>query len=425
MALREEEKWWIEERLEEIVQHLKPRETIMRLRERFPNIVDEEDVDNVLLKYKTPREQTIAVVDLLKTRPREGLVAFREVISVTSPALGSLLWPAGYRILWFSPTPRDAAMVVHLLQQYSDISFHPVEDGGLGHLVRRSSGGVFGDDSALLTLAFPTRPELFQQMLKEMCREEKKIDLVILTSHCEAMGTEIPAGQSVVPHSFKDGETTISCRTAERIKHLQTTLNGRVKEAIWQTERTKMYDKEAYMNYCSVWLARLYIELNRSRERGQRSDWIERQGIKVKEKGGMVCQIPEWETGELAGYVLNQRRTWHIDSTSQLGIAPNPTLLTHVTQKIDKFNSFPTPPQSTPPSGVVFNPLTTGGEGVLSMEANQFFQTCSTELASEDTEWLASLAVCYDHTSDTLHLSSHTSVTMAMDIVHMLMDIRK
>ena len=422
MALSEKEKWWLEEQREEILDNLRPRETFRQLLILFPDLFDSQDEDNIFLKSQTPREQSGALLDLLKTRPREALQAFRRVVSTLSPSLGALLWPVSLRLLWLCRSPRHAAMVVHLLKTFASTEFLDTEEGGPCFLVRRSSGGALGDEGALLTLAFPTTPEQFPQMLQEVCAQREKTDLVVLTGSCEALVPGLPAGKAVVPLSSRERDSTVSCRAAERVRHLQTTLQVRLEEgAAWQRDHRKLYSRHTYLDYCSAWLARLCVEVTQT----ERSAWMERHGVARKRGGGVACRVPEWETGELARHVLRERRSWSVDHASPLGVSPNPSLLSRVSERIASFDGFPSPVEPSPPAGPGFNPLTTvGGEGVSSPNASLFFKTCSAQLPT-DCDWLACLAVCHDVFSDSWELAAHTSVTMAMEVVQMLMAISR
>ena len=412
MALTEKEKWWLEEHLEELVEHLDPRETITRLRTLFPDSFDSQDADNVLLKHQTPLEQTGALVNILKTRPREALQAFYQVVSIYQPSLASLLWPVSYSVHWLTPSPWHAAVVVYLLNTFTNTRFLPSQDGGPGFLVRRSFGGAFGKVGVSLTLAFPSKPDNFPSMVRETC---KQANFVILTGSCESLGPRLSAGGAVVPLSATDSQGTVFCRAAQRVRDLQATLEGRVRRATWLEGHRKLYSQRAYLDYWSAWLGRLYVEMNR--EEG--SKWMERQGV-AKDGGGVASRVQEWETGELARHVLSGGRGWNVNHTSPLGISPNPELVTRVLEKVDRSDTFPSPIDQSPPSTPVFNPLSTSSDGISSPNASLFFRTCSSQLAT-GTDWLACLGLCYDMTFDTPELSAHTSVTMAIEIVQMLM----
>ena len=419
MALSEKEKWWLEEHREEIVEYLAPRETVKKLRNQFPELFDGRDVDDIILKHVTPREQSEALLDLLRSRPREALQAFRHVLSSLTPHLASQLWPVTRRLLWLCPSPAHAAVVVHLLKRFTRTEFVEPQDGGPVWLLRRSSGGALGAEGALLTLAFPHRPGMFHEMLPDVLRE--KADIVVMTGSCEALVPGLSAGQAVVPLSLGEGGSTTVCRAAERVRDHQNTLRTRLEQAPWKKDVHQMYTDSSYMDYCSVWLARLYVEM--TDPSGGNSGWVESQGVVRLEGGGVACRIPEWGSGELARHLLGERRTWRVDPTSPLGIAPTPAITSRITQKIHNFDSFPSRLETTPPCVPVFNPLSTGtgkdGE-ISSPEAAQFFKTCSAKLPA-DSQWLACLSLCHDIHSDNLELSTHTAVTMAIEVLQMLM----
>lgn len=416
MALKEGEKWWLEEHREELTEHVNARETIARLRTLSPELFDSQDEDDILLRHQTPREQTGALLDLLTTRAREGLNAFRQVVSIFQPSLASLLWPVSYQVLWLCPSPQHAAVTAHLLKRFTNTEFLSSQEEGPGYLSRRSYGGAFGNDGTLVKLVFPTRPEHFPQMLRDTCSEMEQSNLVILTGCCEARGPGLPAGQVVVPLSAGEEGQRVSCRAAGRVRDLQVTLETRLRNAVWREEHAELYRRHAYLDYCSAWLERLYVEMTRA----SHSTWMETQGVAEDERGGVVCRIPEWGTGELANYVLTERRSWNVDHTSPLGISPRPDLVSHTSEKISRFDSFPSPMSPTPPSAPVFNPLSTGGDGVESPPASQFFTACSSQLS---TAWLACLAVCHHSHYDNPHLSAHTAVTMAMEIVQIFVSM--
>ena len=419
MALSEKEKWWLEEHLEELTEHLDPRETITRLRTLFPDLFDSKDEDEILLRHVTPLEQTGALVNLLKTRPTEALQAFHQVLSICQPSLASLLWPVSYSILWLCPSPQHAAMAAYLLKTFTDTDFLPPRQGGPGHLLRSSCGSGFGKEGTLVTLAFPSRPEHFPEMVSEMFKQTEQANLVILTGSCEPLGPGVSPGHAVVPLSAGDGEETVACSTALRVRDLQGRLEARLVNAVWLKEQSNVYSRCAYLDYCSAWLTRLYVEMTAGTKS---SDWMERQGVTREQRGGVACPFPEWEMGELARHVLTRGRGWNVDHTSPLGISPNPELVSRVREKVGRYGSFPSPINPIPPTTPLFNPLSTTSDGVSSSYASHFFKTCSAQLAT-GTDWLACLGACHDTTSDTPELSTHTSVTMAMEIVQMLMSI--
>ena len=412
-------KQWLNDHEEALVEQLDPEEMVRGLRTMCPTYFDQRDRDDVLLKYSTPRERTEKLVDILRTRTPEVLEAFQQLITTLYPDLASTVQPVSYHILWLCPSARHAAMVVHILELYSGTQFLQVEEGGPDHLIRRSSGRALGVTGASVKLVFPIRPELFPRMLAETVRTRDRVDLAILTGHCEALGPRVPVGQAVIPASSSERGTTIPCPTAEKLQREKVGFEG----ASWAPEQARLYMKHAYMDYCAVWLGRLYVELT-STARGQRSGWLERLGW--EEEGGLQNErnvsllarcLPEWGTGQLARNLLRERRTWQRDINSPLGLAPKEALSSCLCEKKKHFNGFPAVIGSHAPSGLVFNPISPpgGGGDVTDDNTHQFYQTCHNSLRS-DADWLACLSVCHDILTDCHELTAFTAITMAMEV---------
>ena len=417
MALSEQEKQWLEENREEIMENLNPKETIRRLR-KISDVLDARDEDDVMLRHHTPRDQTGALLDLLRSRSREALKAFRPVVTSLHPQLASRLWPDGYCLLWLCPSAHHAAMAAHLLERFTNTKLLPPQDGP-EFLVRRSLGGAFGYEDALLTLVFPLKPERFPDILSEALLEAA--NLVVMTGSCEALVAGLPVGQPVVPLSVGEGEAAIVCGAAQTVREQRMTLGTRLKDAVWRTELLKKLHKQnGYMNYCSAWLARLHYELATE----QRSQWMERQRLS-REDIGSCCQIPEWASGELSRHVLKERRSWRVNPDSPLGITPDPAITARISQKL---HSFPSPVKDTLPTDhVLFNTLSTEAgdkEDISSQDAAAFYRACSTQL-SADTEWLACLCLCHDPHSDSQELPAHTAISTAAEIVKIFMSRKR
>lgn len=419
----EEARRWLNENEEAIVENLDPKKAVQQLMRACLEDFSERDKDDVLLNYRTPRERTEKLVDILRTRALEALEAFREIIITQQPQLAEILQPVRYQVTWLCPSAKHAAMAVHLLESYSETRFLAAEDGGTEFLVRRSSG-AFGQSDTQVKLVFPVRPELFSHMLAETVMSRECAQLVVLTGACETLKSGIPPGQAVIPLSSSGGRSSVRCPTAHWARDHRGELTGRLKGASWMTELSCLYRDNAYLDYCAAWLGRLYVELV-AVEKGQRSSWLEQLGWReggVEGNSALMSHLlPDWDTGHLARHVLRERGTWRCDPSSPLGLAPTQPLLARLLQRKSDFNGFPSLIGQRAPHGPTFHSLSASGDGggdVTDTPTHQFYRACSDHL-TPDTDWLACLTVSHDAASDSHQLTACTAVTMAMEVALM------
>ena len=426
MASEEDDREWLEVHEEAIIEQLDPARALPLLRHECPNGLDSRDEDDILLKHVTPRERTEALLAVLHERTPEAREALRRVIFRLHPHLARVIQPVRYQVLWLTPSPQHAAVVVHVLETYAESKFSPVEEVAPECLVRW--GFVFGEKDVLVKLVFPVKPELFSDMLAEAVRErrEERVNLALLTGSCDAVSPEATIGQALIPTSASKGGCLVGCLTAERVKGRRESLRQRLGEASWRSELRELYKRHAYMDYCAVCLGRLYADLQ-CRAGGERSQWLEMFGWGeggVQNESNRAClsaKLPEWETGRLANCVLREKRTWRVDASSPLGLAPREDLLSRISEKKGWYDHFPALIEGSAPSGPVFSPLSTPGEGGVAMDTNtqEFYEACSQRLGPE-TAWLACVCVCNDSASASHELTAFTSVTMAMEVVQLL-----
>ena len=421
----DEARSWLTEHEEAIIELLDPEKAVERLRRECPDDFSQRDRDDVLLGYQTPRDRTEKLVDILRTRAPEALEVFREVIITHHPQLAAIIQPVNYRILWLCPTAEHAAMASFVLESYSETRLLGVEEGGPDSLVCRSSGLAFGRNDVLVKLVFPVRPELFPVMLSETVNRRERVELVLLTGGCEALRPDIPAGAAVLPSSAREGEHSVSCPTAVWVRDHKAELQREIERASWKTGHSRIYRETAYMDYYAAWLGRLYIELT-GVQRGQRSSWLGqvgwREGGVDRNSDLMSRLLPDWDTGRLAQHLLREKRTWRCDPSSPLGMAPTESLLSRLHQRRTQLETFPSVIGQCAPSDPTFRSLSAPEEGgdVTDTHTHQFYRACSEQLLP-NAQWLSCVCVCHDTASDSHKLTSFTAVTMAMEVVQMLL----
>lgn len=426
MASNVEGKEWLENYTDYIVKCLNPVKVVRGLRKMCPDGFDARDKDEILLKYHTPRERSEALLELLLKRTPEAREAFRQIIMTVHPHLGTIIQPVQFCVLWLSPSAVHAAMVVYVLERFAKTEFFSVEEGGPGFLAR--SGFAFGRKDVLIKLVFPVKPELFSDVLAETVQERRgeRMCLAVLTGVCDALVPGVAVGQAVIPTSASEGGHLVHCHTAERLKGLQAGMQERLDNALWQSDLTELYKKYAYMDYYAACLGRLYAELMCA-VGGHRSVWLEQFGWGkggVESERNRTClamKLPDWDTGQLAKHVLKERQTWKTNPSSPLGLAPKEALLSRIKERKGWYDEFPSVIGAHAPSGPVFNPLSApGGDGdVTDTNTHMFYEACFRHLGPQ-TAWLACECVCHDAGSSSHELTAFTAVTMAMEVVQLL-----
>lgn len=408
---------------EDIVELLDPVKAVLMLRMMCPEGFDKTDQETVL-GHVTSRERSDALLGILHTRPPEVSEALLQIIMMSNPRLAAKIQPVRCCVLWVCQSAQHAAMAVHVLETFSKTKFLPVQNRGSNFLVRR--GYAFGKEDVLIKVVFPVKPEFFSDMLSGTVQQsdEEKIHLALLTGVCDAMVSPVSVGQAVIPPSSKDGGSVVYCRTADRVKNVMENLRERISRARWLSRLTQPgpYRESAYLDYCAACLGRLHVELC-SRIW---SEWLTRfgwqEGEDAQSERNRAClstQFPDWESGKLARYVLRERQTWRTDPASPLGLAPKEGPLSRVIERKCWYDEFPSPIEHTP-SGPIFNPLSTPGCGgdVTDINTHKFYEACSR--LEPKIPWFACLCVCHDAVSSSHEHTVFTAVTMAMEVVQLI-----
>lgn len=415
-------KEWLQTHTEDIVQHLDPEKAVLKLLINCREGFDKTDQEAVLVK-STSLERTETLLQILETRPSEVIEAFRQIVMTCHPRLAAIIQPVRFRVLWLCHSAQHAAMAVHVLETFSETKFLPVQGGGPKFLVRR--GCAFGQKDMLIKVAFPVKPEFFSDMLAETVqqRDEEEIHLAVLTGVCDAIVPWTSVGQAVIPSLARDEGSLLHCRTADRVKNLTENLRDRISSSRWLSRLTEPgpYRECMYLDYCASRLGRLYVELCSGMESAWLSQfgWQEGDALSESNRACLSRQFPDWESGKLARYVLKERQTWRTDPTSPLGLSPKQDLLSRIIERKCWYNEFPSPIDPTP-SGPIFNPLSTPGCGgdVTDTNTHQFYKACS-HLETR-IPWFACLCVCHDAVSSNHEHTAFTAVTMAMEVVQLI-----
>lgn len=354
-----------------------------------------------IMALPTPSERNEEIInEIRRGRGPDALPRFisalRPIHFTLSEKLASKVWPFRTQVLWFVESPTHAAVVVDLLGEARDYGF--VAGFTFDGVQRTSSnrcyfqrGLLFDEDGSSKTeeleglevvVAFPSSvrdvPQAVESAFSEVC---PKADVAVMSGVCrgrrwrgEGEGDGVRSGDTiVVTQAFDERQgSAIGAPVGPKDEFVQV-LRQRLLEVVgggdqpaWVGEVERMKEEEASLRYKTLWLTRLFVELQTLQGRGrggggggegegvQTSPWLaspelgwdlDEPSLLSEHNLAVLSQcLPDWESGTLASTLLHSRRLWTVDHTSPLGMAPNPNLVAIVERAVECNPQFPSQP---------------------------------------------------------------------------------
>lgn len=210
-SMLEEHKHLLDESLLALSEGMNTDVVLRQLMKR--EIVDNHDKEQVLT-CPTTAEKNTCLLDKLKQR---GPAAFNQLLNVLmlfDPPMAQHLLPVRYRILWFAPNPRLAAMVEYTLSEYYNVSFSNIEGRksqkkflqkrgrvfkkkvdyksvrGIGESFREEYVKYSQDCEIVLTFPIVDKTELVDLAIEEVLKENSSFDMFVMSGVCEGVRSD-------------------------------------------------------------------------------------------------------------------------------------------------------------------------------------------------------------------------------------------
>ena len=196
----------------------------------------------------------------------------------------------------------------------------------------------------------------------------------------------------------------------------------------WLEEVNSDLSNECSKQNQTLWLTQLYLELLKCTS-GQQSDWLTScgwdvsQSLRCKENQAVLARnLPDWESGKLASFLLRGRALWQSDCNSPLGMSPSDSLLATAKKKTVPIAINPQVPLLTAPHfGTIAAEQGASRESdrqasplPLAYDSScfQFYSLCSSKLGA-GKPWFVCKGISHElGGSQRLHVISSTCLLM-------------
>ena len=328
-------------------------------------VFDRHDKETVLAK-QTTKERNEEVIELVMRRGTHAFPKFvralQRIHSSLAKKLQSKLYPVKCRVLWLAESASHAAIVVHTLEkpEYAGVRFDDIVRAP-GCLFR--CGVVSGHETRCgmeqveIIVVFPVHESLLSEAMESAFNAVcPQADIAVMCGVCKGRGESVKSGDTIMVTQAVENSLAVPWNSIGPKMEFIQVLSSHLQQLftttpLWLADVNSANQKEASMQYQSLWLTRLFIEL----QKVQDSRWLHSLGwdmsrpslLNEHNQATVDRNCCDWKNGYLVASLLKQR-SWCIDQSSPLGVAPNPALLTQVQEQLTFDTDYPPQPPNYP-----------------------------------------------------------------------------
>ena len=429
-TMTERQKDLLTEHHDTLADRMDPRKVVWHLQRR--GVLAQFDREEILAPATT-LDKNDRLIETISKRSRADFYKFIDVLQVVDTALAEEIIPTRFRVLWFAASTSDAAAVVYVLEKYANIVFCDVEVAA--DCLFRCGRAFDVDEMSCLEvrLVFPV-DETLDCVSKTMAAAFESVcpqaDMALMSGVCQGGGEGgVRSGDLVVANQvtqLSGLHPPVGLRQ-EHLEKLEYHLQNLIHPP-WLEEVNSDLSNECSKQNQTLWLTQLYLELLKCKS-GQQSDWLTScswdvsQSLRCKENQAVLARnLPDWESGKLASFLLRGRALWQSDCNSPLGMSPSDSLLATAKKKTVPIAINPQVPLLTAPHfGTIAAEEGTSRESdrqasplPLAYDSScfQFYSLCSSKLGA-GKPWFVCKGISHElGGSQRLHVISSTCLLM-------------